>query len=114
MIGNGPFLVVGILFLIALVGIFTQKNLIKIAMVRADQALKEAGLKARLILQVHDELIVETPEAEAGQAAEILRDAMEQAMDLDVPLVAEVCRGYSWAACKEKETADGTEFLTEA
>ena len=92
----------------------TAADLIKIAMVRADQALKEAGLKARLILQVHDELIVETPEAEAGQAAEILRDAMEQAMDLDVPLVAEVCRGYSWAACKEKETADGTELLTEA
>lgn len=81
----------------------TAADLIKIAMVRADRALKEAGLKARLILQVHDELIVEAPESEAAQAAALLQQAMEGAMELSVPLVAEVCQGQSWAACKIKD-----------
>jgi DNA polymerase-1 len=81
----------------------TAADLIKIAMVRVDRALKEAGLKAQLILQVHDELIVEAPEHEADQAAELLQQAMEGAMALSVPLVAEVCRGHSWAACKNQD-----------
>jgi DNA polymerase I len=80
----------------------TAADMIKIAMVRADRSLKQAGLNARLILQVHDELIVEAQLDEADRAAEILQEAMEQAMKLDVPLVAEICRGHSWAECKEK------------
>ena len=78
----------------------TAADLIKIAMVRTDQALKAAKLEARLILQVHDELIVEAPEAEAEAASLILREAMESAMKLKVPLKADVMRGYNWAACK--------------
>ncbi|NLB44411.1 MAG: hypothetical protein GX821_04505, partial [Clostridiaceae bacterium] len=68
-----------------------------------DQALRQAGLKARLVLQVHDELIIEAPLDEAGQAADLLKSAMESAMTLSVPLVAEVSNGTSWAACKAGE-----------
>jgi DNA polymerase I len=75
-------------------------DLIKIAMVRAAAGLKAAGLQAGLILQVHDELIIESPVAEADRAAAILREAMEGAMQLRVPLLAEVHRGLSWAECK--------------
>ncbi|MEA4888238.1 MAG: DNA polymerase I [Clostridiaceae bacterium] len=78
----------------------TAADLIKIAMVRAAAALKEANLTARLILQVHDELIVECPEGEADQAADLLRNEMEHAMALSVPLLADVRRGARWADCK--------------
>ena len=81
----------------------TAADLIKIAMVLVDQALRQAGLKARLVLQVHDELIIEAPLDEAGQAADLLKSAMESAMTLSVPLVAEVSNGTSWAACKAGE-----------
>lgn len=78
----------------------TAADLIKIAMVRVDRALRQAGLAARLILQVHDELIVEAPAAETTEAAAILKREMEQAMTLSVPLVADVRSGRSWADCK--------------
>ena len=78
----------------------TAADLIKIAMVRVDRALKSAGLAAHLILQVHDELIVEAPLAEADRAAVILKHEMEHAMQLSVPLLAEVHQGSSWADCK--------------
>ena len=67
----------------------------------ADRAIAKAGLKSRLILQVHDELIVEAPIEEAGQTAELLKQAMESAMTLSVPLVADVRQGTSWADCKD-------------
>ena len=78
----------------------TAADLIKIAMVRTADRLKSAGLEAGLILQVHDELIIESPRKEADQAAVILKDAMENAMQLSVPLLAEVHLGLSWADCK--------------
>ena len=75
-------------------------DIIKLAMVRTDRALREAGMQSRLILQVHDELLLECPPEEADQAAEILREAMEGAAELKVPLVAEVHRGKNWAEAK--------------
>ena len=75
-------------------------DLIKMAMVQADRGLRKAGLKAALILQVHDELIVEAPVGETESAAAILRDAMENAMQLKVPLLADVRSGNCWADCK--------------
>ena len=69
-------------------------------MVRTDRALRERGLQSRLILQVHDELLLECPPEEAEQAAEILRREMEGAAELKVPLVAEVHRGKNWAEAK--------------
>ena len=78
----------------------TAADIIKLAMVRTDKALREAGMQSRLILQVHDELLLECPPEEADRAAEILRKAMEDAAQLKVPLVAEVHRGKNWAEAK--------------
>ena len=78
----------------------TAADIIKLAMVRTDKALREAGMQSRLILQVHDELMLECPPEEADRAAEILRMAMEGAAELKVPLVAEVHRGQNWAEAK--------------
>lgn len=71
-------------------------DIIKRAMIDVDRALREAGLDARLILQVHDELLVEASIADAPRAEEILRDKMEHAADLTVPLVAETATGRTW------------------
>ena len=78
----------------------TAADIIKLAMVRVDMALREAGMQSRLILQVHDELLLECPPEEADRAAELLKEAMEGAMTLRVPLVAEVHRGKNWAEAK--------------
>ena len=78
----------------------TAADIIKLAMVRVDRALRDAGLQSRLILQVHDELLLECPPEEADRAAELLREAMEGALELSVPLVAEVHRGANWAEAK--------------
>ncbi len=76
-------------------------DLIKIAMIKTDNMLKEAGLKARLILQIHDELIIESPIEEAEKAKEILKTAMTQAADLKTPLSVDVGVGKSWFDAKD-------------
>ena len=76
-------------------------DLIKMAMIRTDRMLREAGLKARLILQIHDELIIDSPIEEADRAEEILRIAMQGAADLKVPLAVDVGRGKSWFDAKD-------------
>ena len=78
----------------------TAADIIKLAMVRVHQALKAEGLSARLILQVHDELLIEAPAEEADRVAAILRKCMEQVYSLSVPLVAEVKTGESWYETK--------------
>ena len=74
----------------------TAADVIKLAMVRVWQRLRDEGLTARLILQVHDELIVEAPLEEADQAARILGEEMEHAVNFAVPLTADVTRGHTW------------------
>ena len=76
----------------------TAADIIKLAMIAVDRALE--GMEARLILQVHDELIVEAPEHEAEEAACILKAEMEKVMALDVPLRADVSIGKNWLECK--------------
>lgn len=78
----------------------TAADIIKKAMVDTDEALKAAGMKARLILQIHDELIVEAPVDEAEKAAAILKDKMENTVKLLVPLVADAHIGKSWFDAK--------------
>ena len=73
-------------------------DIIKLAMVRVFHALE--GLQARLLLQVHDELIVECPQEEAQQVMQIVTNEMEHAAALRVPLVAEAKQGESWYAAK--------------
>ena len=79
----------------------TAADIIKIAMVRTRNALRDAGIDAKIILQVHDELIVEASLADANRAAEILRHEMEHAVPLTVPLTAEVTRGFTWFDAKQ-------------
>ena len=75
----------------------TAADIIKLAMVNVDRRLRSEGLEARLILQVHDELIVECPESESQRVSELLKYEMEHAAELDVPLTVDVKTGHSWA-----------------
>ena len=78
----------------------TAADIMKLAMVRVDEALRREHLQSRLILQVHDELLLECPPEEADAAAKLLQEAMEQVIALKVPLVAEVHRGSNWFEAK--------------
>ena len=78
----------------------TAADIIKLAMIRVEAALREENLHARLILQVHDELIVECPAEEADQAAAILEREMQQVAQLKVPLLVEAKQGASWYEAK--------------
>jgi DNA polymerase-1 len=79
----------------------SASDIVKIAMLKTDEALRAAGLKARMVMQVHDELLVEAPRREAGQVAEILKREMETAVELDVPLEVEVGTGGNWMDVKK-------------
>jgi DNA polymerase-1 len=72
-------------------------DIIKRAMIRVPEALKRAKLGARMLLQVHDELVFEVPEPEAKKTAETVRRTMEEAAQLSVPLVVETGTGDNWA-----------------
>ncbi|HIX89403.1 MAG TPA: DNA polymerase I [Candidatus Agathobaculum pullicola] len=74
----------------------TAADIIKIAMVRVRDRLLREGLESRLILQVHDELILEAPKSERETAMRLLREEMEAAFPMDAPLVAEAKAGHSW------------------
>ncbi|MEO1223168.1 MAG: DNA polymerase, partial [Pseudomonadota bacterium] len=76
----------------------TAADIIKRAMVRMPKALAREGLQARMLLQVHDELLFEAPADEAETTAATVRRVMEGAAHIDVPLVAEFGIGDSWAA----------------
>ncbi|MCQ2359700.1 MAG: DNA polymerase, partial [Phascolarctobacterium sp.] len=78
----------------------TAADIMKLAMLKVAQALKEAGLKSRILLQVHDELVLEVPENEKEQAATLVKTAMESAASLEIPLEAEVAFGKNWAEAK--------------
>ena len=78
----------------------TAADLIKLAMIRVDRILLEKYPEARLILQVHDELIVECPEEVAESVAELISQQMEQVANLSVPLLAEAKLGRSWYEAK--------------
>ena len=74
----------------------TAADIIKIAMVRVHDRLLREGLESRLILQVHDELILEAPKTEQETAMRLLKEEMEAAFVMDAPLVAEAKAGHSW------------------
>lgn len=75
-------------------------DIIKLAMIKVHKALKEGGFKSRLILQVHDELLIETHKDEKEAVAKILKENMEQAAKLAVPLDVDVHEGASWFEAK--------------
>ncbi len=71
-------------------------DILKIAMVRLHRALKEESLAARMILQVHDELVLEVPEEELEPVARLVRSLMENAFALDASLKVDVTVGKNW------------------
>ncbi len=78
----------------------TAADIIKLAMIRVADALRKGGYKARLILQVHDELIVEAPEDEQERVRALLKDCMEGVAALAVPLKTDISVGRDWRECK--------------
>ena len=78
----------------------TAADIIKLAMIKVYEKLKLKGLKSKLILQVHDELIVDTVSGEEDQVSAMLKDIMEHVVELKVPLVANVSIGKSWFDAK--------------
>ena len=78
----------------------SSADIIKIAMINVRKKLSEAGLRARLVLQVHDELVLDCPEGEKDAASEILQREMENAVSLKVPLTVEIACGKSWFSAK--------------
>ena len=78
----------------------TAADIIKIAMIKVSKRFEKENMQSRLILQIHDELIVEAPESEAKRAEEIMRKEMENAARLSVPLLVDISSGKSWFDAK--------------
>ena len=78
----------------------TAADIIKLAMIAVAHRIREQRLRARLILQVHDELIVEAPEDEVERVKALLRECMEGVVALKVPLRADISTGGDWRECK--------------
>ena len=75
-------------------------DIFKVALVRVDAALEEGGYASRLVLQVHDEVLVEVPDGERDAVGPLVVDLMRGAVDLDVPLEVNVAWGTTWADAK--------------
>lgn len=75
----------------------TAADIMKLAMIKMPSALSDAGLSAKMLLQVHDELIFEVPEKELTETTALVKHVMENVVSLDVPLIAEAGHGKSWA-----------------
>jgi DNA polymerase-1 len=84
----------------------TAADIQKIAMIRVDERLRATGLRARLLLTVHDELLFETPSEEVEPLAALVRETMEGALPLSVPLVADVKVGDDWESMTPLTRAD--------
>jgi DNA polymerase-1 len=84
----------------------TAADIIKIAMIRLPERLVAAGLKARMLLQVHDELVLEVPRGEVDAVASILRETMESALTLDVPLTVDIKVGDDWESMRPLTRVD--------
>jgi DNA polymerase-1 len=78
----------------------TAADIIKVAMVQCEQALEQAGLKSRMILQIHDELLFEGPEDEAETVKQIAIDKMSNAFEMDPPLAVDAGIGTDWLNAK--------------
>ncbi|MEY4065397.1 MAG: hypothetical protein RIR26_1605 [Pseudomonadota bacterium] len=78
----------------------TAADIMKIGMLRAAEALRQSGLHGQLLLQVHDELVLECPRSEVDATAKLLKNALEGAVEFSIPLVAEVGTGQNWLEAK--------------
>ncbi len=80
----------------------TASDIVKVAMLHVDEAFRREGLDAKMLMQVHDELLVECPKNQAEKVARTLKREMESAVELDVPLIAETGIGDNWMDAKKQ------------
>ena len=78
----------------------TAADIMKIAMIKVYQEIKKRKLESKIVLQVHDEMMIEVPKKEIDEIKEILKTSMETAADLKVPLIAEISEANNWYECK--------------
>ncbi len=78
----------------------TAADIMKLAMIEVEKQIEERKLNARLLLQIHDELLLEVPIEEEQEVKEMLKESMEQVVKLSVPLIAEVSTAQDWYGCK--------------
>ncbi len=78
----------------------TAADIMKIAMINVNKELKTRELEAKIVLQVHDEMMIEAPESEKEEVKEIMKKEMESAIQLKIPLVAEISEAKNWYDCK--------------
>ena len=78
----------------------TAADIMKIAMINVYRKLPEEKLNAKIVLQVHDEMMIETVKEENEQVKKILKESMENAAKLEVPLIAEISEADNWYECK--------------
>ena len=71
-------------------------DIMKIAMINVDRALRESGIDAKIVMQVHDELILEVKDGDVAKSKETLREQMEDAVKLSIPLTVDVTSGKNW------------------
>ena len=84
----------------------TAADIVKIAMIRLDERLRAGGFRARPLLQVHDELLLEVPRDEVDRLVPLLRETMEGALPLDVPLTVDIKVGDDWESMTPLTRAD--------
>ena len=78
----------------------TAADIMKIAMIKVYKEIKNKKLKSKIVLQVHDEMMIEAVEEEKEQIKEILKQCMETATNLNVPLIADISEAKNWYDCK--------------
>jgi DNA polymerase I len=82
----------------------TAADIMKLAMILVPKAIREAGLHGQVLLQVHDELVIEVPDQEAVDTARLVRETMENAYALSIPLETEARLGRDWGHMKKVES----------
>ena len=78
----------------------TAADIMEIAMIKVKEELENKNLKSKIVLQVHDEMMIETPIEEAEIVKNIVKESMESAVTLKIPLIAEVSEAENWYECK--------------
>ena len=78
----------------------TAADIMKLAMIEVQKQIEKRNLKTKLLLQIHDELLLEVPREETEEVKEMLKDSMEKVVELSVPLIAEVSTATDWYGCK--------------
>ena len=78
----------------------TAADIMKIAMIKVFKEIQNRGLKSKIVLQVHDEMMIEAPIDEKEEVKEIMKECMESAITLKVPLIAEISEADNWYDCK--------------